>query len=77
MTLFADWDPEDAYDGDDPPAVRLVVLDRIVADLELRRDDVRTPARRIAARRLLEALALEPGVDQLRVGDLLADLEAI
>lgn len=75
MTDFGDFDPEDAYDADDPPHVRLAVIARIVADLRARSD--RHELRRLDALRLLDALDAVPGVDLLRLRVLRDELEAL
>lgn len=53
-TTFRDHDPEDAYDATDPISVRLDVLERVVAALNV--DDDRFDARRGDLLRLLDAL---------------------
>ena len=51
---FGDWDPEDGYDADDPPARRLTVIARILDDLAASPDDARFAVRLAGVRRLLE-----------------------
>ena len=73
-----DFDPEDAYDVADPPVRRLEVIARVVDDLTVRGDaDGRLDVRRRNALRLLDNIEAEPGVDLLRVAELLAELAAL
>ena len=54
--MIGDIDPEDAYDADDPPHVRLKVLEEVVASLV--DDDVRRETRRVDALRVVVNLAV-------------------
>jgi hypothetical protein len=74
--VIGDIDPEDAYDVDDPPDVRLSVLERVLLDLR-RRDDDRREGRRRDALRVARNLEHTPGVDRVRLADLLDALEAL
>jgi hypothetical protein len=73
--MIGDIDPEDAYDADDPPEVRLAVLERVLLDLRRRSD--RRAARRVDALRVARNLEREPGVDRLALADLIDGLEAL
>jgi hypothetical protein len=75
MSDFDDFDPEDAYDADDPPNVCLAVIGRVVDALRASSD--RREPRRVDALRLLDNLEGVLGVDLLRLQELRDDLEAL
>jgi hypothetical protein len=56
--VWGDKDPEDAWDDGDPPAVKLAILERVVASVrsELAHTPHRAEARRIDALRLVTKL---------------------
>ena len=56
MSDFRDFDPEDAYDVDDPPGRRLEVLARVVAAVTDDDDDGRLAVRRRDVLRVLSNL---------------------
>lgn len=57
MSNFGDFDPEDEYDAGDPIPVRLVVISRIVADLDTEPDDARRALRRALVGAVIRRLA--------------------
>ena len=75
FAVIGDKDPEDAYDAGDPPAVRLEVLERIVASLQA--IDDRRELRRDDALRLVDNNRRAPGVDRRRLERIRRDLEAL
>jgi hypothetical protein len=70
VTDFADFDPEDAWDGGDDDDTKLAVLERVVAALRAS-SDRREPRRRDALR-LVATLPASTRLDVIR-----ADLEAL
>jgi hypothetical protein len=72
VTDFGDFDPEDAYDAGDPPAMRVAVLRRIANNLRAGPDDGRRDSRVLDALRILDILdaehpELEHDLDQIRL----------
>jgi len=76
-TNFNDFDPEDAYDVEDDPEMRLAVLEKVVADLRSRRLDGRFDGRRTDALRVIRNFLDERPEQQGRLESLKAELEAL
>lgn len=78
-TQFNDFDPEDAYDVEDDPEMRLQVLEKVVADLRSRRLDNRFDGRKQDALRVITNFLNErSGPDNKgRLETLKAELEAL
>ena len=76
-TQFGDFDPEDAYDVEDDPEMRLAVLERVVADLRVRRSDSRFDARRTDALRVIRNFLDEHTDRQNRLEELKTELEVM
>ena len=77
MIDFRDFDPEDAYDIGDDPDTKVVVLERVVADLRARRLEDRFEARRTDALRVLFNATRQRDADIGRLVTLRAELEAL
>jgi hypothetical protein len=74
---FGDLDPEDAYDSGDDPEMRLAVIERVVADLRVRREEPRFDGRRLDFLRVVEKFISEGPPQVRRLEELHADLEAM
>jgi hypothetical protein len=61
MTMFGDYDPEDAYDVGDPLRLRVSVLRHVAEQLPGEPDERRRERRRLDALRLLDVLDDETG----------------
>jgi hypothetical protein len=72
VSIFGDFDPEDAYDIGDPVGRRLDVIARVVDDL--RDPDPRRELRRLNALRLLDTLGPVPSSEIPRYRTLRAEL---
>lgn len=75
--MIGDNDPEDAYDAEDPPHLRLGVISRVVEDLRATEFSDRRELRRLDALRLLRNLEAVLGVDLLRAQELRDELETL
>jgi hypothetical protein len=75
VSAIGDKDPEDAYDAGDPPTVRLEVLERVVASLQVADD--RRELRRQDALRVVDNNRRAPGVDRRRLERIRRELEAL
>jgi hypothetical protein len=73
--VLGDIDPEDAWDDGDPIDDKIVILDRVLAQLRQRSDD-RHEARRANALRLLGKLQ-QVRSDDPRLAELRERLEAL
>ena len=76
-TQFGDFDPEDAYDVEDDPDMRLAVLEKVVADLRVRRAESRFDARRTDILRVIRNFLDEHTGRQNRLEELKTELEVM
>lgn len=77
MSDYRDYDPEDALDATDPPAIQLDVLERVLIALRSNIQDDRTEGRRLDALRVIRRLNETRGVQRQRLRRLREDFEAL